>query len=112
MIFGALSLHPKFRSQQPGFEREVGPQFRLLGRFNWDLGPARQLFWIEAKCVELPNITKTTSIEGITLEEFPKYPLLNARLKGFRHCAGQPAEALMGENLLARRARRAFPPVY
>src|SRR3981189_3309362 len=54
MIFGALSLHPKFRSQQPGFEREVGPQFRLLGRFNWDLGPARQLFWIEAKCVELP----------------------------------------------------------
>jgi hypothetical protein len=54
MIFGALSLHPKFGSQQPGFEREVGPQFRLLGRFNWDLGPARQLFWIEAKCVELP----------------------------------------------------------
>jgi 5,5'-dehydrodivanillate O-demethylase len=45
-----------------------------------------------AKCVELPNITKTTSIEGITLEEFPKYPLLNARLKGFRHCFGQPPE--------------------
>ena len=45
-----------------------------------------------AKCVELPNITKKTSTEGITLAEFPNYPLLNARLKGFRHCFGQPPE--------------------
>jgi hypothetical protein len=47
----------KFRSRQPGFEREVDrthPQFRLLDRRNWDLRPARQLFWIEAECVELP----------------------------------------------------------
>ena len=43
-------------------------------------------------CIELPNITKKTSIEGITLAEFTKYPLLNARLKGFRHCFGQPPE--------------------
>ena len=45
-----------------------------------------------AKCIELPNITKTTSIEGITLAEHENYPLLKARLKGFRHCFGQPAE--------------------
>ena len=45
-----------------------------------------------AKCIELPNITKKTSTEGITLAEFPEYPLLNARLKGFRHCYGQPPE--------------------
>ena len=30
--------------------------------------------------------------EGITLEEFDKYPLLKVRLKGFRHCYGQPPE--------------------
>ena len=29
-----------------------------------------------AKCIELPNITKKTSIEGITLEEHENYPLL------------------------------------
>ena len=45
-----------------------------------------------AKCVELPNITKTTSVEGITLAEHENYPLLKARLKGFRHCFGQPPE--------------------
>ena len=45
-----------------------------------------------ARCVELPNITKKTSTEGIPLAEYPNYPLLNARLKGFRHCFGQPAE--------------------
>ena len=51
----SASKNPVPNSQ--GFEREVGPhctQFRLLGRCNWDLGPARQLFWIEAECVELP----------------------------------------------------------
>ena len=45
-----------------------------------------------ASCVELPNITKTTSVEGITLAEHENYPLLKARLKGFRHCYGQPPE--------------------
>jgi len=45
-----------------------------------------------AKCIELPNITKKTSPEGITLEEHENYPLLKVRLKGFRHCYGQPPE--------------------
>jgi 5,5'-dehydrodivanillate O-demethylase oxygenase subunit len=45
-----------------------------------------------AKCIELPNITKTTSVEGVAIEDYPKYPLLNARLTGFRHCYGQPDE--------------------
>jgi len=45
-----------------------------------------------ASCVELPNITKTTSVEGITLTEHENYPLLKARLKSFRHCFGQPPE--------------------
>jgi 5,5'-dehydrodivanillate O-demethylase len=45
-----------------------------------------------ARCIELPNITRTTSVEGITLEEHENYPLLKIRLKGFRHCYGQPPE--------------------
>jgi 5,5'-dehydrodivanillate O-demethylase oxygenase subunit len=45
-----------------------------------------------ASCVELPNITKTTSTQGITLAEHENYPLLKARLKGFRHCFGQPPQ--------------------
>jgi len=45
-----------------------------------------------ARCVELPNITRTTSVDGITLAEHENYPLLKARLKGFRHCFGQPPE--------------------
>ena len=45
-----------------------------------------------AKCVELPYFQKKESTEGITLEEFEKYPLLKMRLKGFRHCYGQPPE--------------------
>src|SRR5438105_14956570 len=45
-----------------------------------------------ARCVELPNITKRTSVEGITLAEHDNYPLLKARLQGFRHCFGQPPE--------------------
>src|SRR5262249_56053627 len=45
-----------------------------------------------AKCIELPNITKKTSTEGITLEEHENHPLLKVRLKGFRHCYGQPPE--------------------
>ena len=32
------------------------------------------------------------SVEGITLAEYDNYPLLKARLKGFRHCYGQPPE--------------------
>jgi 5,5'-dehydrodivanillate O-demethylase len=45
-----------------------------------------------ASCIELPNIAKRTSTEGITLAEHENYPLLKARLVGFRHCAGQPPE--------------------
>jgi 5,5'-dehydrodivanillate O-demethylase len=45
-----------------------------------------------ASSIELPNITRKTSVEGITLAEHENYPLLKVRLKGFRHCAGQPAE--------------------
>ena len=45
-----------------------------------------------ARCVELPYFQKKESVEGITLEEFEKYPLLKTRLKAFRHCYGQPAD--------------------
>jgi 5,5'-dehydrodivanillate O-demethylase len=45
-----------------------------------------------ARSIDLPNITKKTSVEGITLEEHENYPLLKVRLKGFRHCFGQPPE--------------------
>jgi 5,5'-dehydrodivanillate O-demethylase len=45
-----------------------------------------------ARCVELPYFQKKESIEGIPLEDFKKYPLLATRLKGFRHCYGQPPE--------------------
>jgi len=45
-----------------------------------------------AKRVELPYFQKKESIEGITLEEHQKYPLLKARLTSFRHCYGQPPE--------------------
>src|SRR5262245_38896236 len=45
-----------------------------------------------ARCVELPYFQKRESIEGITLEDFDRYPLLKARLRAFRHCYGQPPE--------------------
>jgi 5,5'-dehydrodivanillate O-demethylase len=45
-----------------------------------------------AKCVDLPFFQKNVMIEGITLAEHENYPLLKARLKAFRHCAGQPME--------------------
>jgi 5,5'-dehydrodivanillate O-demethylase oxygenase subunit len=45
-----------------------------------------------AHCVELPYFQKRECIEGITLDEYEKYPLLKARLKAFRHCFGQPSE--------------------
>jgi 5,5'-dehydrodivanillate O-demethylase oxygenase subunit len=45
-----------------------------------------------AKSVELPFFQKKQMVEGITLEEYEKYPLLNARLKAFRHCYGQPPD--------------------
>ena len=35
-----------------------------------------------ARCVELPYFQKRESVEGITLEEHDKYPLLKARLQG------------------------------
>jgi 5,5'-dehydrodivanillate O-demethylase len=45
-----------------------------------------------AKFVELPFFQKKQMVEGIMLEEYEKYPLLNARLKAFRHCYGQPPD--------------------
>jgi 5,5'-dehydrodivanillate O-demethylase oxygenase subunit len=45
-----------------------------------------------AKCVELPYFQKKEAIEGIPLEEYEKHPLLNARLKAFLHCYGQPPD--------------------
>jgi 5,5'-dehydrodivanillate O-demethylase len=45
-----------------------------------------------ARCVELPFFQKKESVEGITLEEHEKYPLLKARLNAFRHCYGQPPD--------------------
>ena len=45
-----------------------------------------------ARCVELPCQQKQVLIDGIELGEYPKYPLLNQRLSGFRHLAGQPPE--------------------
>ena len=45
-----------------------------------------------AKCVELPYFQKKEAIEGIPLEEYEKHPLLNARIKAFRHCYGQPPD--------------------
>src|ERR1700694_646528 len=68
LILGALSPHPKIPFPAAGLERGVRPhlhpQFRLLGRRNWDLGPARQLFRIESEGLELPapfcgSITKS-----------------------------------------------------
>jgi len=41
---------------------------------------------------ELPFFQKKESVEGITLEDHDKYPLLKARLRAFRHCYGQPPE--------------------
>ena len=45
-----------------------------------------------AAFVELPYFQKKEQVEGIRLEDYPKYPLLNGRLKAFRHCYGQPTE--------------------
>ena len=45
-----------------------------------------------AKCVELPFYQKREMREGIALADFTNYPLLNARLKAFRHCYGQPPQ--------------------
>jgi hypothetical protein len=45
-----------------------------------------------ARCVELPCQQKQVLIDGIELGEYGKYPLLNQRLSGFRHLAGQPPE--------------------
>jgi 5,5'-dehydrodivanillate O-demethylase len=45
-----------------------------------------------AKFVELPFFGKKVQIEGIKLEDYKNYPLLNSRLSGFRHHFGQPPE--------------------
>jgi 5,5'-dehydrodivanillate O-demethylase oxygenase subunit len=45
-----------------------------------------------ARCVDLPYFQKKECIEGVLLEDFKKYPLMQTRLKGFRHCYGQPPD--------------------
>ena len=45
-----------------------------------------------AKCVELPNMERRRCVEGVSLKEFDDYPVLKARLKGFRWQYGQPPE--------------------
>jgi 5,5'-dehydrodivanillate O-demethylase len=45
-----------------------------------------------AKCIELPNMMREINIDGITLEEFDKHPILKQRLREFRHHFGQPPE--------------------
>jgi 5,5'-dehydrodivanillate O-demethylase len=45
-----------------------------------------------AAFIELPNMTREINTEGLTLEEFAKYPVLHQRLAGFRHHYGQPPE--------------------
>ncbi len=42
--------------------------------------------------VELPFEPKKPLIEGIRIEDYPKYPTINVRLSGFRHMVGQPPE--------------------
>jgi 5,5'-dehydrodivanillate O-demethylase oxygenase subunit len=45
-----------------------------------------------ARRVELPNMERERCVEGVTLEEFDAYPILKARLTGFRWQYGQPPE--------------------
>ena len=46
-----------------------------------------------ARCVELPYFQKKESTRRASRSRsFQKYPLLTTRLKGFRHCYGQPPE--------------------
>jgi 5,5'-dehydrodivanillate O-demethylase len=45
-----------------------------------------------AQNVALPCQNKELLVDGITLDEYPRYPLLNQRLAEFRHLFGQPAE--------------------
>ena len=56
-VFGASSLHPKIPFPAVGLSARsrtaLHPQFRLLARRNWDLGPALQLFRIESERLKL-----------------------------------------------------------
>jgi 5,5'-dehydrodivanillate O-demethylase len=45
-----------------------------------------------ARAIELPNMTRGYNLNGIPLAEFDKHPLLKARLREFRHHAGQPPD--------------------
>jgi 5,5'-dehydrodivanillate O-demethylase len=42
--------------------------------------------------VELPNMERERCVDGVALEEFKNYPVLKARLTGFRWQYGQPPE--------------------
>jgi 5,5'-dehydrodivanillate O-demethylase len=46
----------------------------------------------EARCVELPNMERARCVDGVTLAEFANFPVLKARLEGFRWQYGQPEE--------------------
>ena len=46
----------------------------------------------KAACVELPYFQKQIMREGLALEDYKKYPLMEQRLYGFVHMAGQPRE--------------------
>jgi 5,5'-dehydrodivanillate O-demethylase len=46
----------------------------------------------QAQCIPLPNMAREINTDGISLDEFEKHPQLLQRLKGFRHCVGQPPE--------------------
>jgi 5,5'-dehydrodivanillate O-demethylase len=45
-----------------------------------------------ASCVALPNMERKRRVEGVSLAEFANYPVLKARLTGFRWQYGQPPE--------------------
>ncbi len=45
-----------------------------------------------ARCVELPNVYDTDTLNGVPIEDWSKHPLLRRRLKFFPWQAGQPDE--------------------
>ena len=45
-----------------------------------------------AQKIALPCQLKEVLIDGIALDDYPRYPSLQQRLGGFRHLYGQPAE--------------------
>jgi 5,5'-dehydrodivanillate O-demethylase len=46
----------------------------------------------QARAIALPNMTREYNVKGLSLADFEKHPLLKARLREFRHHAGQPPD--------------------